>query len=348
MIKEPKYSGKKVFLGIDVHSNKYVICAICEDVVVKTWSTTADAEDLICQFLKHFQGASLFSVYEAGFSGFSLHRLLTQHAITNIIVNPASIETESNSRVKTDKRDAKKLAEHLSGRRLRGIYVPSEEEDARRSLSRGREQAVNRKKAIGNQLKMKLHYLGFVLPKSNKISEIFIAWVLSLKMLPEHSFVIRELIEAWRDEHKRVKRFEKELNEQGKKDELNETLRSVPGVGLVIARVLSNELGDMSRFKNERQLFSSTGLTPGEYSSGAHTRRGHISRRGSARIRSMLVEMSWLTIKKDENIREFYLRLARKKDSKKAIVAVARKILGRIRHCLMNRVNWQNMPLAKA
>jgi transposase len=66
--------------------------------------------------------------------------------------------------------------------------------------------------------------------------------------------------------------------------------RSAPGIGEVVARTLATELGDMTRFANERALFSSTGLTPSAYSSGASMRRGHISRQGASRLRHVLVE----------------------------------------------------------
>ena len=99
----------------------------------------------------------------------------------------------------------------------------------------------------------------------------------------------------------------------------------------------------MSRFDNENQLFSASGLTPGEYSSGEHVRRGHISRQGSSRIRGLLVEIAWRAITDDESLKAFYLRVASKRDSKRAIVAVARKMLGRLRKCLKDGVEWEDL-----
>lgn len=341
------YSGKKVFVGIDVHKKSYVIAAHCDGEIVKKWTTPADPDSTAEQLTKFFKGAEVHSAYEAGFSGFKLHRVLAAAGVNSRVVHAASIEVKSNDRVKTDKRDAKKIAEQLAANRLRGIYVPSEVEEMRRSLSRGREQVVERRKAIGNQLKMKLHYLGVVIPDRQKVCEGFLEWVEKLELAKEHQFAVAELIDAWRQETKRIKRFDQELSIQAKIDPLEKIYRSAPGVGAVSARTLSNELGDMSRFDNERQLFSASGLTPGEYSSGEKVRKGHISRQGSPRLRGMLTEVAWRAIADDQSLKTFYLRVAHTRDSKRAIVAVARKMLGRLRHCLKHGIEWKDLSDTK-
>ena len=106
--------------------------------------------------------------------------------------------------------------------------------------------------------------------------------------------------------------------------------RSVPGFGPLTARTLSNELGDMSSFSNERALFSFTGLTPCEYSSGEATRRGHISRRGSSRRRNILVEAAWVTARKDPGLAKDFARLSRCLGKKRAIVAIVRRLVDRV------------------
>jgi transposase len=344
-ISNRNYSGKKVFVGIDVHKKTYVISAYCDGDVVKKWTTPARAQALADQLGSYFFEAEILSAYEAGFSGFSLHRTLIAAGVKNIVVNAASIEVEANNRVKTDKRDARKIAEQLSANRLRGIYIPTEEEEARRSLSRGREQVVERRKAIGNQLKMKLYYLGIEISDDRKLTLSFLKWTESLELKFEHKMAIKEYSDAWRQETDRIKRFNAALQKQAGKDSNERIYRSAPGVGIISARTLSNELGDMTRFDNERQLFSHSGLTPSEHSSGEHIRRGHISRQGSPRIRGLLTEVAWRAIAADRSLKEFYIRIASTRDSKRAIIAVARKILGRLRHCLKNQVEWKDLKV---
>jgi transposase len=101
----------------------------------------------------------------------------------------------------------------------------------------------------------------------------------------------------------------------------------------VVARTLATELGDMTRFANERALFSYTGLTPSEYSSGTSVRRGHISRQGSSRVRHLLVETAWRAMPRDAVLKESFARIAATRGKKRAIVAIARRLTGRMRAC---------------
>lgn len=339
------YKGKKVFLGIDVHKKSYVIAATCEDVIVKKWVTKSSPKDLAIQLKEYFKGAIIHSAYEAGFSGYTLHRKLIESGINNIVVNPASIEVKSNDRIKTDKRDAKKISEQLATKRLKGIYIPSESEEARRALTRGREQVVSRRKRISNQIKMKLHYLGYKLPERQKITKPLLKFLEELDIAQEHKFVFLELAANWIAEDESLKHYNKALEEQAKKDKLERIYRSAPGIGAVSSRTLSNEFGTMTRFKNEKELFSSVGLTPSEHSSGEHIRKGNISRQGAPRIRALLVEAAWRAIREDQGLNNFYRRLLVRRGSKKAIVAVARKMIGRLRKCLADNKEWIDIKL---
>ncbi len=132
------YTDKTLYIGIDVHKKTYVLHCICDKSFVKKWSMRADQNQLIAQLEKYFSGATIYTAYEAGFSGFVLHRALLAAGINNIVVNPGSIEIASRDRVKTDKRDAKKIAEQLSDGRLACIYIPTVKEELSRLYTRHR------------------------------------------------------------------------------------------------------------------------------------------------------------------------------------------------------------------
>lgn len=95
--------------------------------------------------------------------------------------------------------------------------------------------------------------------------------------------------------------------------------------------MLANELGDMSAFANERQLFSYTGLTPSEHSSGQQVHRGRITKQGNRHLRGILIEIAWRAIRKDQALADFFHRLLPRTGTTRAIVAVARKLIGRMR-----------------
>jgi len=142
------------------------------------------------------------------------------------------------------------------------------------------------------------------------------------------------LAEQWRFVTRQLIEMRRLLREQATAQAaIDKVYRSVPGIGEVVARTLATELGDMTRFANERALFSYTGLTPSEYSSGASVRRGHISHQGSSRVRHLLVETAWRALPYDAVLQTMFERIAATRGKKRAIVAIARRLIGRIRAC---------------
>src|SRR5262245_17677899 len=163
------YTGERVYVGIDVHKVTYTVICVCQRQLVKTATVPAEPASLAVSLPRWFPGATLSSAYEAGFSGFVLHRALTQAGITNIVVNPASVAVAANDKVKRDRRDAKKLAIDLADGRLRGIDVAREEEELARLLPRTRAQIVEHRATIARQIKAKLHQFGLIPPGSRRL-----------------------------------------------------------------------------------------------------------------------------------------------------------------------------------
>jgi transposase len=329
------YRGKTVYVGIDVHKETYSVTCMCNKSLMKKATLEASPDQLAVSLRRWFEGAKIQSAYEAGFSGFGLHRILVKAGIKNIVVNAGSIAVASNDRVKTDPRDSAKIATQLEAAQLRGIYIPTEQEEYRRTLSRGREQTVAKRGVIARQIKSKLHYFGLMrIDDARLISNRYLNEIAKKKLAPEVQYAFSQLSEEWRFYTLRLIKLRKKLQEQAQSDsKLEAVYRSVPGVGLVSARVFANELGDLSRFNNERALFQYTGLTPSEYSSGNSVRRGPISRQGAARIRALLVEVAWRAVGQDPALKKVFDRIASTRGSKRAIVAIARKLIGRIRAC---------------
>jgi transposase len=331
---------KVVFIGIDVHRKTYAICAKSEHFICpKSFGNIkADPKELLAFFKRHFSGFFIKSAYEAGFAGFRLHRELVANGIDNIVVNPASIEVAVNNKVKTDKRDAKKLSEHLLLGRLQGISIPSEKEELSRQYSRTRRQLVKHRTAIANQIKAKLIQFGFIDAQDDrKMSLKLLCEFLILKLPLELKISIQALAEVYKTLTNQVKSLNEEIKEQLQKNKVEggAIYSSVPGVGPLSAMALASELGNMSQFANERSLFSYLGLTPSEYSSGETIRRGRITRQGRSELRGLLVEISWRAIRKDPELKAIYEWIKCRRGGKRAIVAVSRRLIGRIRSCLL-------------
>jgi transposase len=341
MTNKRDYTGKTVYMGIDVHKKTYCCVSVCEGEVIKRDTMPSKPEGLLAYLRKFFPGATIQTAYEAGFSGFHLHRYLVDNGINNIVVHAASIEVSARDRVKTDKRDALKIALQLSTHRLKGIFVPSLERESKRNVSRLRANFWQLRQQVGAKFKSLLFTQGLI--KGNDDTRISQKWINQKLQEIENGIYSKDFLysskfyaKEWEDLTEKLKEILKQFKIQAEGEKSIQAIyESVPGIGLIHARELANELGDMRQFRNEKKLFSYTGLTPSEYSSGEHVRQGHISRQGRPILRKILVEASWTAITKDPGLREVYNRLSHR-GGKRAIVGVARRLVGRIRSCLLN------------
>jgi len=329
------YTGKTVFIGIDVHKKTYSLSCICENEIVKRDTLKASPERLKEYIDNYFAGATIKTVYEAGFSGFVLHRYLLSQGIENLVVHAASVEISARDRVKTDKRDSLKLAVQLSHGRLKAIFVPTQQREGYREVSRLRDKIARDKRRVGNRLKSLLFRQGLLnADDDEKVSKKWVEKVVTFNCDDSIKYTIQVCADEWVYLSNKQKEIDKTLAKQALSDKkLEKIYRSSPGIGPVHARVLANELEDMSHFPNENSLFSFTGLTPSEYSSGQHKRQGHISRQGRSLLRKTLVQAAWKAIYKDPSLKFAYERIAMTSGKKRAIVGIARRLIGQIRSC---------------
>src|SRR5216683_8395459 len=232
------YAGECVYVGVDVPKETYTVTCVCHKQIVKTATVQAEPAGLATSLLRWFPGATLYSAYEAGFSAFVLHRALTKAGIMNIVVNPASIAVAANDKVKTDRRDSKKLAIDLSDGRLQGISVPTEDEELARLLPRTRAQIVEHRATIARQIKAKLHQFGLIAPASRRlISHRYLREIESWTLPPDLRVSLTFLAEQWRFATRQLIEMRRLLREQAKAHPaIEQVYRSVPGIGEVVAR----------------------------------------------------------------------------------------------------------------
>jgi transposase len=325
------YTNKTIYLGIDVHKLSYSTTVVCDGVVIKHDTFAASPSILLAYCKKAFKGADIKSAYEAGFCGFGLHRFLIDNGIQNIVVHPASIETESRNCKKTDKRDSKKIAIQLAAGRLQGIHVPSQMQENRRYLSRLREQFVKERVRTAIRLKSFLD-VNSLKEGKKRICKKNLITLLDLDIDENLKFCIQKLIKTYFYYTKELEEIDEKLSILTSDEQiLYQAYTKISGIGRKIAIILIHELGDTMQFSNEEKLFSFCGLTPSEHSSGEHKRLGHITRQGNPILRRVLVQAAWVAVRKDPYLSDYFVRLSSKKGKCKAIIAVARKLIGRAR-----------------
>lgn len=342
------YSGKEVYVGIDVHKKSYSVCCVSEGLKIKSWTMESSPELLLSQLHKYFEDATIYSCYEAGFSGYTLHRLLVNGGINNIVVNPGSIETASRDRVKTDKRDAKKLAEQLYFKKLSCIYIPGEKEQLSRVLTRHRATLVDDRKRCACRIKSKLFEFGYdsLFLEGQTTNAKWVNFLLTeVTFAEELKYVLEYFCKRWLELTEEIKEVDKKIAFESRNNpelaNLERIYKSVPGLGDVSARELSRELGNLSQFTSNKKAYSFLGLTPSESSSGEKRRQGSISKCGRPRLRHLLIEIAWRYVAGEPAIAEKFVYLSHKRGKKRAIVAIARILVGRLRTCLMSSLNYQ-------
>jgi transposase len=339
--------GKNVFCGIDVHLKHWNLCFFCEGEVIE--KHRLHPEYSVLKTLLHMRYASakmVHLVYEAGFSGFWLCRKLRRDGY-DCTVTPTTRIPRSTDRVKTDRRDAEKLACYLAAGILKAIAVPPTDIEADRRLCRRRKQIVKKKTRIQNQIKAFLYVHGLIQPDSVKASwsKSFMCWLSELEF-ENHSdtFILNRMIRTYyhvRDELAELTSYLRILTHNPRYRDDYKRLTALRGVGLITAMTFLLELFDLSRFKNTNRFSSFLGLTPSQHSSGEHVRLGHITREGNAHLRGVLIESAWTVVKHDPHLKEKYCRIrARGTNGNKAIVAVARSLAIRLRRCLLDETEY--------
>jgi len=235
--------------------------------------------------------------YEAGPTGYGLYRLITSLGHECQVAAPSLIPKKPGERVKTNRRDAEGLARLLRAGELTAVWVPDDRHEAMRELTRARDAArqdLTRKRQQVSSMLLRLgrHYPGLKTWNARHRS-----WLANLKLdHREQRFVLEELLQAERQAGERVERLEQAIREAVADWSLGfmvPALMAMRGVDLVAAVTVLAEIGDLSRFKNPRQLMAYLGLVPSERSTGESVKRGSITKAGNGRARRVLVEAAW-------------------------------------------------------
>lgn len=255
-------------------------------------------DKLIYRLSDEFAGELLLFCYEAGPTGYHLYRhiIATGHGCQ--VVAPSKIPTKPGERVKTDRRDAVKLAQHLRSGDLTPVWVPDQEQEAMRDLTRARSDMKTQ------ELKARQQLNGFVLRHghnwpSNKVrwTRAHYNWLESLEFPhPWQQVVLQEYINAVKAASRRVADLMDQVLQALPSWSLApvvDSLVALRGIDKLSAITLLAELGDISRFDNPRQLMAYLGVVPSEHSTGARRRQGAITLTGNGYARRILVESAW-------------------------------------------------------
>jgi len=353
-------SIKVRYIGLDVHKETIVIAiADAGRGEAKAWKTLPyDLPRLIKAIALIADGAEVEVCYEAGPTGYGIQRALQKAGYTCHVVAPSLIPVKSGNRVKTDRRDAAKLAHFLRSGDLTAITIPDEERESLRDLERSRDDAKRAERVTRQQLGKFLLRRDLRYTEGINWTKKHLDWVRRLQLEDEVTqTVLDDYLLTVENATERVKRLTNALEEKILASSLAPLVRGLMvlrGVAMVTGSTIAAEIGDFRRFRTAKQFMAYVGLTPTEDSSGERIRRGAITKCGNRHVRHLLVESAQhyrrrpgisVALRKrsadqPEKLRQIgweaqkrlHKRLgaltARGKPGNKAIVAVARELAG--------------------
>jgi transposase len=350
------------FLGLDVQAETIAVAVAEQDGEVRSLGVIANRAESVRKLIRKLGAREqLRACYEAGPTGYVLYWQLTGLGVECVVVAPTLVPVKAGDRVKTDRRDAVKLARCHRAGELTAVWVPDAGAEALRDLVRAREAAKQDQLRARHRLSKFLLRSGRRPPFAGKAWTLpYMAWVRQLRYEQAGQEWTRlDLLHEVEHMAARVKRLEEAIREGVKLapaalQEVIRGLQALRGVAEIAAVTVAAELGRISRFNSARQLMGYSGAVPAEESSGQRQRRGSITKTGNAHLRRIVMEAAWSYRLKPgvgpglrkrqqgvpEPIREIawkaqlrlhkrYARLAAAgKDQRKITTAVGRELLG--------------------
>ena len=333
-----EFEGKDFYVGIDVHKKQWTVTIRHQGLSLKTLSMDPSPESVKGHLERYYPGGVYHLAYEVGFCGFWIQRRFRDLGLDCIVVNAADIPTAHKDKDrKEDPVDSHKIARELEKGELRCIYIPSEEDQHFRSLSRLYHGEVENVTRVKNRIKEHLYFNGIELPRhSSHWSGGFIAY---LKSLPLDKGPAKDCLDLWLEElDQRRRRLVEVLQKlrwyvrQPGREEVFQKLMSVPGVGFKIGVTLYAEIMDIRRFRSVDHLKSYAGLVPSTASSGEKERVRGMTYRRNRYVRYAIIEAAWVAIRNDGALLATYNRLIVRMKKQEAITRIAKKLLNRIRY----------------
>ena len=291
------------FVGLDVHAETIAV-AVAEsgrNGEVRSLGLIPNRLESVRKLIQKLGGPKGLQVcYEAGPTGYALYWQLTKLGVECEVVAPSLIPTKPGDRVKTDRRDAVKLARCYRAGDLTTVWVPDRDHEALRDLVRAREAAKKDQLRARNRLGKFLLRAGVRPPKETQTwGTVHMQWLRGLKFerIAQQATMVDYLGEI---EHvaARIQRLEEAIDEAVKQAppvlrEVIEALQALRGFAKLAATTVAVEVGYFTRFERAKQLMGYAGSTPSEYSSGGSRRQGAITKAGNAHIRRVLYEVAW-------------------------------------------------------
>jgi len=327
--------GTPVTIAIDLARTTWKHAVFWDGSVQRTLSTPGTLEHLQALVRTYHPAHPVLVVYEACGFGYEIAWWAQAEGLRVLVVAPSQVERAPGRRVKTDRLDARTLATKAAAGPLKGVAIPTREQHAQRQVLRTYGQAVRARKRAQIQLRSVLQEHGRIGPLPRRGWRVYERW-LAGQTLPEPVAIavaeLRGLRAAALATEKRLAQRWAAMACTAPYATLVAALTTQAGVRELSAMRLLLEVGDITRFESAEAWTNFLGLTPSEYSTGADSpHRGPIRKCGPAGLRAALVQCAWASCRGDHTLRAVFDHIRVRAGSKRAIIAVTRRVARRLR-----------------
>lgn len=325
----------KRYIGVDLHRNSFMVCYINSETGEKEFRNYRLRE--IGKFIEGLEKGDEVAV-ETTTNTRYFKKKIEGYVSRVVVINPFKFKVISESVKKTDKNDAETIALFLSKGMLPEVRMKKEEIAKIESLANTRDKLVKLRSALKNKVHNILRMNGIETKREFLSSEIGLKRAMEYEVSDTEKIEIKVCIDEIRNLTKNIEEIEKTLIDKGKNLKGFDNITSIKGIGETSGTILLSVIGDIDNFRNRKQLDAYFGIVPRVNDSNESIRHGRITKRGSKIGRTTLVQCTLVAIKYSRYLRAYYTRMKVRKNSGKAIVATARKLLGIIFETLKN--NW--------
>jgi transposase len=327
------------YVGIDVHKKMCQAAILDEDGALLDEIRFVNDPEGIEEFagkLTTFRDEVKAVVESTGNLWIQIHDRLEEHGFDVALSNPSKTRLIAEAKIKTDKVDARTLASLLRADMIPTCYVPGEELRSRRELLRHRLNLVKNRTEVKNRIHGLLDKHGLRMPGTTPFSKENIAWLIGLSLGFMDDAILRSDLALLETVSEQVERIEENIAAIAVENRSVRLLMTMTGVGYFTAMLVMAEVGDVGRFRGDKEFASWMGLVPSVHQSGERTWMGGVSGSGNKRLRWALVECAQAAVRHDARLGCMYERLSRRRGSGCAVVAVAHE-MARIMYFMLVR-----------